>query len=253
MQATTFFSSKQLVGRLTLAALLALLMTSASPVGAQVAITCPPDMTVSNDAGVCSAVVEFPAPVVTGTNVGDAVTCTPASGSTFPAGTNEVVCTVTNDTGFLASCNFAITVEDTEPPAITDVRVSKSLLWPPNHKLVKVTVRYNDSDNCDSAPNSSLSVTSSEDVNGQGDGNTSSDWKVLDAHHVLLRAERSGQGNGRIYTITIASTDDSGNSASEDTTVLVPHSRGKGDRVKANNANGNGNGNGKDGKTKNKQ
>ncbi len=225
-----------------MAAVLGLLVTFVSPVVAQVTITCPPDMTVSNDPGVCSAVVEFPAPVVTGTNASDVVTCNPVSGSMFPVGTNEVVCTITEASTNLASCSFTITVEDTEPPVIANVWVSKTLLWPPNHKMVKVTVHYTDTDNCDPSPNCTLSVASNEAVNGTGDGNTSPDWQVLDAHHVLLRAERSGNGDGRVYTITITCTDVSGNSASEDVSVLVPHDRGHGDRNPGGNGNGKGHG-----------
>jgi|SRR5579859_5632834 len=240
MRVTSLVSNRQFVGRLALAAVLALLVSSVSPVFAQVTITCPPDMTVSNDPGVCSAVVDFPLPDVTGTNDLDMVTATPESGSTFSVGSNEVVYTVTEGTNELASCSFTITVEDTEPPVITNVWASKTLLWPPNHKMVKVTVNYTDTDNCDSAPSNTLSVTSNEPVNGKGDGHTSPDWKVVDAHHVLLRAERSGLGDGRVYTITITATDVSGNSASTDVTVLVPHSRGKGDKGK-----GHGKGNGK--------
>ncbi len=248
MRSPSLGLSKQLVGRLAVAALLALLATSVSPVLAQVTIMCPPDMTVSNDPGVCSAVVVFAAPVVTGTNAGDVVTCAPASGSTFPVGTNEVVCTVTEASTNVASCSFTITVEDTEPPVIADVAASKSMLWPPNHKLVKITVNYQDSDNCGPSSDCTLSVTSNEAVDGLGDGKTSPDWEVVDAHHVRLRAERSGRGNGRIYTITITCTDASGNSASKDVTVRVPHSRGRGAGSQGTNGGGNGNqGHGKHG------
>ncbi len=66
-------------------------------------------------------------------------------------------------------------------------------------------------------------MQSNEPVNGPGDGNTSSDWVVIDAHHVRLRAERSGNGTGRIYTITITCTDAARNSSHKTVTVTVPH------------------------------
>jgi hypothetical protein len=55
------------------------------------------------------------------------------------------------------------------------------------------------------------------------DGNTATDWEIVDTHHVRLQAEHSGQGNGRIYTITITATDSQGNASSQTVTVHVPH------------------------------
>jgi hypothetical protein len=40
---------------------------------------------------------------------------------------------------------------------------------------------------------------------------------------VKLRAERSGTGEGRVYTITITATDASGNVSKQTVTVAVPH------------------------------
>ena len=71
-------------------------------------------------------------------------------------------------------------------------------------------------------------VTSNEPVNGKGDGNTAPDWQILGNHTVALRAERSGNGSGRIYTITIQASDANGNLSDPKTvTVTVPKSQGK--------------------------
>ena len=40
-----------------------------------------------------------------------------------------------------------------------------------------------------------------------------------------LRAERDGQGNGRIYTVTYTATDSSGNSSEGVCEVFVPHNK----------------------------
>lgn len=120
----------------------------------------------------------------------------------------------------------AIFVVANPAPVISNASVDKPELWPPNHKMIDVTVSYNVTDNCGPLTNT-LSVTSNEPVEGSGDGNTSPDWEIVDAYHVRLRAERSGGGNGRIYTITITSTDSKGNSSSRAVTVRVPKSRGK--------------------------
>jgi hypothetical protein len=83
-----------------------------------------------------------------------------------------------------------------------------------------VSVPYSASD-ASGPPACSISVSSSEPTDGQGDGHTATDWQVLDGHTVLLRSERSGKGEGRVYTLTVSCTDVSGNTASSDATVTV--------------------------------
>ena len=41
----------------------------------------------------------------------------------------------------------------------------------------------------------------------------------------MLRAERSGKGNGRIYTVTYRATDASNNTTTKTATVIVPKSQ----------------------------
>jgi predicted extracellular nuclease len=110
------------------------------------------------------------------------------------------------------------------PLVVNNVSTDKSVLWPPNHKMVDVTVNYATANNCGPVT-CTLSVTSNEPVNGTDDGDTAPDWEVIDAHHVRLRAERSGIGTGRIYTITITCTDSNGTTATATATVQVPLQR----------------------------
>ena len=90
--------------------------------------------------------------------------------------------------------------------------------------MVLVTLDYAAGDNCDPTPSCTLSVASNEPVDGSGDGHSAPDWDVLDARHVSLRAERSGQGHGRVYTLTVSCTDSAGGTTQGTTTVEVPHS-----------------------------
>jgi hypothetical protein len=87
-------------------------------------------------------------------------------------------------------------------------------------------VDYTATDNCGGIITSSLKVTSNQPENGTGDGNTESDWTIVDEHNVKLRAERAGNGGCRIYSIQITSTDQYGNSSDSTITVVVPHDMG---------------------------
>lgn len=112
-------------------------------------------------------------------------------------------------------------------PTISSVSASPNTLWPPNHKMVRVNVAVSASDNCSAVTSRITSVTSNEPVNGRGDGNTAPDWIVTGPLTLLLRSERAGPGTGRIYTITVQSSDASGNVSTATTTVVVPHDQRK--------------------------
>ena len=108
-------------------------------------------------------------------------------------------------------------------PVISGAGVDRPVLSPPNHKMVPVTVRYATEDNCGSPVLCGLSVTSNQPTNGSGDGNTPTDWQVVDDHHVNLRAERSGRAGDRIYTIAIRCADPAGSATTSNVRVTVPH------------------------------
>jgi hypothetical protein len=184
--------------------------------------TCPANITVSNDPGVCGAVVTYATPAETG-NCGGTITSDHPSGSTFPVGTTTVTLTDTRLDGAKTTCSFTVTVNDTEPPVVSAATVDTPTLWPPNHQMVPITVNYTATDNC--PVNCVLTVTSNEPINGLGDGDTAPDWVIIDAHHLLLRSERSGKGSNRVYTITVTCTDASGNAVVRTVTVTVPHSK----------------------------
>jgi hypothetical protein len=95
-------------------------------------------------------------------------------------------------------------------------------LWPPNHKYVTVQASVAVADDRDRAPSVELvSVTSNEPDNGLDDGNTVDDVVIVDDDTFRLRAERSGSGTGRVYTITYRATDACGNESVATATVTV--------------------------------
>jgi hypothetical protein len=186
--------------------------------GGACVLTCPTNITVPNDPGECGAIVTYPMPTYTG-NCGT-VTASQNSGTFFPVGTTTVVITGNRLDGTSDSCSFTVTVNDTESPVVSAATATPDSLWPPNHQMVPVTVDYTATDNC--SVQCTLTVTSNEPINGQGDGDAAPDWQVINAHDLLLRSERSGKGNGRVYTIQATCTDPAGNTVIRTTTVKVP-------------------------------
>jgi hypothetical protein len=117
---------------------------------------------------------------------------------------------------------------DVTKPVISSVTSSPNTLWPPNHKYVPVTVTTVATDECGTPTCAISSATSNEPDNGLGDGDTENDIVKTGAGTLLVRAERSGLGSGRVYTIGVTCTDAAGNASTSFTTVTVPHDQGNG-------------------------
>ena len=143
----------------------------------------------------------------------------------FPEMGTYVVNLEVSDGEATDQCTANVTIEDTTPPSIS-LNVSPDELWPPNHKMVPISVDVTVSDTCGTDPQYSLlSITSNEEDNTRGDGNTNNDIEIDEDGFISLRAERSGLGDGRIYVITYEATDQSGNMATASDTVIVPHNQ----------------------------
>lgn len=188
-------------------------------------IICPEAIDMVTDSGSCSTLVDGgivttgdPQPALACTAAGQPITWPHA----FPTGATSVMCTAKNGLSPDASCSFDVNVHDAEAPVISEIIPSARELRPPNHKMRDVTLSYAVTDNC-GAPQCTLSVWSNEPLNGTGDGGTSPDWEIVDATHVRLRAERAGNGGGRVYTITATCVDGFGKRTSRSTQVSVPH------------------------------
>jgi hypothetical protein len=123
-----------------------------------------------------------------------------------------------------------VSIGDTTPPTVAGA-ADPAVLWPPNHKLRQVDVDLIVLDSCDPDPTVLLtSLVSNEPDNDTGDGNTVDDIQEVetdtDDRSFLLRAERKGNGSGRVYTATYNATDASGNFTDGVVEVLVPHDMG---------------------------
>jgi HYR domain-containing protein/galactose oxidase-like protein len=187
-------------------------------------ITVPSNIVRLTDSGQCTAAITYNATAVDDCSGVETFSCSPASGSTFQIGTTTVTCTATDKKANASSASFTVSVTENVPPQINGGSVSQSVLWPADHTMRAITVSYAAIDNC-ALSSTSLAVVSSEPDNGLGDGDMPNDIQIIDAHHVRVRSERSGRGNGRTYKITISATDTSGNVTTKDVLVTVPRNQ----------------------------
>jgi hypothetical protein len=108
-----------------------------------------------------------------------------------------------------------------DPPLCDAARPSLAHLWPPNHKMARVGITGVTDPNGDPVVVAITAVAQDEPVSGLGDGDTSPD-AVLQGDGVLLRAERSGNGNGRVYRVDFTASN-TGGSCTGSVHVGVPH------------------------------
>jgi hypothetical protein len=159
--------------------------------------------------------------IFTGESAGGGTTTFDVTGS-FAPGTTPVSVTATDRAGNAATGAFQVVI-DAQPPTV-NLCVSPSQLSPPNHKLVKVKVTADATDDSGQPVTSGIvAITSNEPENGTGDGDQSPDWVFTPgALTAQLRAERAQNGVGRTYTITVESKDVFGNAVRKTVTVFVP-------------------------------
>jgi hypothetical protein len=123
--------------------------------------------------------------------------------------------------GQSSESSTAVTVVDTTPPAIGNLAATPNVLWPPDGKLVQVSVSVSASDTCGPNPACTIAqITSSEPI-------TAADAQITGPLTANLAAKRLGSGTGRVYTLTVQCTDASGNTATATTKVTVLHDQGQ--------------------------
>lgn len=148
-------------------------------------------------------------------------------------GAHRIVATAVDPSGNRGTAVAVVGVRilDSTPPTL-ELAATPDRLWPPNHRMVPVVVDVAVTDEEDPAPQVVLlAVSSSEpdDAPGDGDGDTVHDVQGAevgtDDRELLLRAERAGDGPGRVYTLTYQATDQAGNTTQASVEVRVPHDR----------------------------
>jgi PKD repeat protein len=139
------------------------------------------------------------------------------------AGNFPVRLMVSDGRGGTDSTTRVVTIVSREATPCELAQASPAFLWPPNHKLVLVSIIGVTGPENEAVTLTITGVTQDEPVHGRGDGETRPDAVLQDAEEVVLRAERSGTGNGRVYRITFTVDDGVGGECTGSVTVCVPH------------------------------
>ena len=164
-----------------------------------------------------------PTVVLTDTNASNPTFAAPAVG---PGGTNLTFELLVDD-GFGGTDvdQVVIHVQNAnDPPVGSLAQPTLPQLWPPTHGLVEVGITGVSDPQNDPVIITITSVTQDEPTQGLGGGDTAPD-AVIQGPTVLLRAERSAKGNGRVYRINFTATDGQGGSCLGLVIVFVPHDR----------------------------
>jgi hypothetical protein len=132
---------------------------------------------------------------------------------------------LTVNDGFDGTSDAYVTVKIlnwNQPPDISGAHADVGVLWPPDHKMIQVHI-LGVIDAQNNATVTINTVTQDERTNGLGDGDTPID-AIISSDSMLLRAERSGKGDGRVYTICFTATDPEA-SVNGCVKVMVPKSK----------------------------
>ena len=160
-------------------------------------LKCSENIIVKADSTKEGAIVNYP-PATTAGDCGT-ISYSQPSGSFFRIGSHSIV--ATSPSG--QKCSFTITVTDNEPPVLSPVTLSSKKLWPPSNKMKRVGVYYTAKDNAEEV-STTLSVSSNDDSGTR-------DWEVVNNHLLRLKAARLPNGEARVFTIVVSSSDVAGN------------------------------------------
>jgi hypothetical protein len=192
-----------------------------SGVGANASVECPADPYAAFSSPTASDACDAN-PTLTSADV-----ASPLCGATYSV---TRTWTATDDENNSSSASQTITVTDTQAPVFT--MNADATLWPPNHEYATFDIDdmvTSVSDACNLGVDASdvtiHSVWSDEpeDATGGGDGNMLDDIVLAcDLKSAMLRQERQGGGNGRVYSIKLQVSDGC-NTSYAVFRVSVPH------------------------------
>jgi hypothetical protein len=145
--------------------------------------------------------------------------------TTLAVGSHPVTTTFVPATGnFVGSVSGTVTVVvgANQLPVCTAAFADPRSLWPPNHKFVTIAIKGVTDLDGDGLTIAVNTIWQDESTMADGSGDTPIDGNILGST-AQVRAERAGNGNGRVYEIFFTATDTKGGSCGGSVTVAVPH------------------------------
>lgn len=129
---------------------------------------------------------------------------------------------VADNDGATSETGFAVTGVR-RPLSCQADGVEAAVIWPPNHKFVDVGIVAPVQADGTAVTAEAIYVHQDELLDAQGDGDTSPDARI-EGGVAQVRAERSGTGDGRVYTIGYLASAEDGRTCVGEVFVSVPHS-----------------------------
>ncbi len=110
-----------------------------------------------------------------------------------------------------------------DPPDCSTSIASPNVFWPPNHEMLEVLVTGVVDPDGDVVAVTIETVSQDEAVNESGSGNTCPDAIIDGDDTAMIRSERAGGLDGRVYRLNFSATDGNGGSCSGTVSVCIPH------------------------------
>lgn len=131
---------------------------------------------------------------------------------------------VTNSVG--DSVSVISTVEN-NPPNCSAAQSSESILWPPNHNMTDINI-IGITDPDGDIPTIQIKNIFQDEPTKLTPGDKSPDGSGIGTEIAKIRAERDGNGDGRVYHIEIEASDGQENGiCNGEVIVSVPHNIGR--------------------------
>lgn len=122
---------------------------------------------------------------------------------------------------------FVVSCVVNNPPDCSTAIPGETVIVSNSHKIVDVIINgITDSDG-DAITLNVDKITQDEPTSGSGNGDKSPDGFGVGSETPQIRAERSGNGDGRVYEISFTADDGNGGSCTGTVEVAVPHDNGK--------------------------